>query len=152
MADRIDSILRDYFSGRLELMINEREKDLRNPHVQDEDKYLPILKKNKVTGKTYTEWKKVYSRSGDDNVGGGRAQNKHTHPVEDTQIRIESDPVLQKLNKQKEDIEHWIATFEPDKQKVVAYYYASKTVTWTKVAQQFAHKSIIRNIFYLGLN
>ncbi len=52
-------------------------------------------------------------------------------------IRLDEDRYLNSLIKQKEDIERWIATFEPDKQKVVAYYYASKSVTWVKVAQQF---------------
>ncbi|WP_224156931.1 hypothetical protein [Leuconostoc gelidum] len=36
-------------------------------------------------------------------------------------IRIESDPLLKKLQRQ----------------DVVAYYYDSKSVTWVKVAQQF---------------
>ena len=132
MADRIDRILRSYFTGRLDLMIIQRNNDLRNPHVDDEDKYLPIVQKGMITG-----WKKVYSRSEDDNIGGGRAQNKHMRPLEDMMIRLEGDPVLNRLNKQKEDVERWLATFEPDKQKVVAYYYASKSVTWVKVAQQF---------------
>ncbi|MCT3116115.1 DUF722 domain-containing protein, partial [Leuconostoc lactis] len=30
MADRVDSILRDYFSGRLDLKIRQREYELRN--------------------------------------------------------------------------------------------------------------------------
>ena len=108
MADRLDNILRDYFSGRLELKIRQREWDIRNePGTPDE------------------------------NIGGGRAINKQTRPVEDMRIRLDEDRYLKSLEKQKEDVERWIATFEPDKQKVVAYYYASKSVTWTKVAQQF---------------
>jgi len=108
MADRIDSILRDYFSGRLDLKIRQREYELRNDR-----------------GPT------------DENIGGGKALNKHARPLDDMMIRLESDKTLQTLVKQKEDVERWIATFEPDKQKVVAYYYASKSVTWVKVAQQF---------------
>lgn len=108
MADRIDSILRDYFSGRLELRIKQREETIRYD-----------------------------SQEVDENIGGGRAQNKHTRPVDDLMIRIESDSVLRQLNKQKEDIERWVATFEKPKRDVVAYYYASKYVTWVKVAQQF---------------
>lgn len=73
----------------------------------------------------------------DENIGGGRAQNKHTRPFDDLIIKIDSDKELTRLRKQKEDVERWVATFEPDKQKVVAYYYASKSVTWVKVAQQF---------------
>lgn len=137
MADKIDKILRNYFTGRLDLMIKQRTDELKNVHVDDEDKYLPVVKKDKLTGEMYTDWKKVFSRSEDDNIGGGRAQNKHTRPLEDMMIRLEGDPVLNRLNKQKEDVERWLATFEPDKQKVVAYYYASKSVTWVKVAQQF---------------
>lgn len=108
MADRVDSILRDYFSGRLDLKIRQREYELRN------DRGLT-----------------------DENIGGGKALNKHARPLDDMMIRLESDKTLQMLIKQKEDIKRWIATFEPDKQKVVAYYYASKSVTWVKVAQQF---------------
>lgn len=108
MADRIDRILRDYFSGRLDLKIKQREYEIRHD-----------------TGPV------------DENIGGGRAQNKQARPLDDMMIRLESDKTLQTLVKQKEDVERWIATFEPDKQKVVAYYYASKSVTWVKVAQQF---------------
>ena len=108
MADRIDSILRDYFSGRLDLKIKQREYEIRNDRGP-----------------------------ADENIGGGKALNKHNRPVEDMRIRIDEDSYLSSLNKQKEDVERWIATFEPDKQKVVAYYYASKSVTWVKVAQQF---------------
>ena len=108
MADRVDSILRDYFSGRLELRIKQREETIRYD-----------------------------SQEVDENIGGGRAQNKYTRTIEDTHIRLEQDRYLNSLKKQKEDVERWIATFEPDKQKVVAYYYASKSVTWNKVAQQF---------------
>jgi RinA family phage transcriptional activator len=108
MADRIDSILRDYFSGRLDLKIKQREYEIRHD-----------------TGPV------------DENIGGGRAQNKQARPLDDMMIRLESDKKLQMLIKQKEDVKRWIATFEPDKQKVVAYYYASKSVTWVKVAQQF---------------
>ena len=108
MADRIDSILRDYFSGRLDLKIKQREYELRNDH-----------------GPT------------DENIGGGKALNKHNRPVEDMRIRLDEDRYLSALIKQQQDVERWIATFEPEKQKVVAYYYASRSVTWTKVAQQF---------------
>lgn len=108
MADRIDKILRNYYSGRLRMMIDQREYELRNESG-------PV----------------------DENIGGGRAQNKHTRPFDDLIIKIDSDKELTRLRKQKEDVERWIATFEPDKQKVVAYYYASKSVTWVKVAQQF---------------
>lgn len=108
MADRIDSILRDYFSGRLDLKIKQREYEIRHD-----------------TGPV------------DENIGGGKALNKHARPLDDMLIRLESDKKLQMLIKQKEDVKRWIATFEPDKQKVVAYYYASNSVTWTKVAQQF---------------
>lgn len=108
MADRIDKILRNYYSGRLRMMIDQREYELRNESG-------PV----------------------DENIGGGRAQNKHTRPFDDLIIKIDSDKEITRLRKQKEDIERWIATFEPDKQKVVAYYYASKSVTWVKVAQQF---------------
>ncbi|GDZ84758.1 hypothetical protein LCIT_20000 [Leuconostoc citreum] len=108
MADRIDSILRDYFSGRLDLKIKQREYEIRNDRGP-----------------------------ADENIGGGKALNKHNRPVEDMRIRIDEDRYRKSLMKQKEDIKRWIATFEPDKQKVVAYYYASKSVTWVKVAKQF---------------
>lgn len=108
MADRIDSILRDYFSGRLDLKIKQREYEIRHD-----------------TGPV------------DENIGGGRAQNKQARPLDDMLIRLESDELLQVMTKQKEDIERWVATFDKSKQDVVAYYYASKSVTWVKVSQQF---------------
>lgn len=137
MADRIDRILRDYFSGLLDLKIMQREEDLRRPHADDEDKYQEIVKKDKLTGKIYTTWKKVYSRTDDDNIGGGRAQNKHSRPADDEFIRIQMDPVLNKLKSQREDIQRWLATYEPHKRMVVGYYYSSRLITWTKVAQKY---------------
>lgn len=107
MADRIDSILRDYFSGRLDLKIKQRKYEIRNDRGPTEE-----------------------------NIGGCKALNKHGRPLDDMMIRLESDKTLQVLTKQKEDVERWIATFQSDKQKVVKYYYASKSVTWTKVTHQ----------------
>lgn len=107
MADQIDNTLRNYYTGRIDLMIKQREYVIRNE-----------------------------SGPADDNIGGGTALNKHTRPVDDMLIRIQSDSLLNRLIRQKEDIERWIATFERDKQDVMRCYYSSKSITWEKVAQQ----------------
>lgn len=99
MADRIDRILRDYFSGLLDLKIMQREEDLRRPHADDEDKYQEIVKKDKLTGKIYTTWKKVYSRTDDDNIGGGRPQDKHSRPTDDEFIRVQMGSSLEQAKK-----------------------------------------------------
>ncbi|MEE8831671.1 MAG: RinA family protein [Leuconostoc gelidum] len=71
MTDRVDRILRDYFSGRLKLKIDQRIYEIRHEPGQV-----------------------------DENIGGVKAENKHTRPLEDMMIRIESDPLLKKLQRQ----------------------------------------------------
>lgn len=66
MADRVDKLLYDYYSGRLQCKVNDRIREIETPTNDDE------------------------------NIGGGRAQNKHTRPVDDMIIRKEQDVVLNK--------------------------------------------------------
>lgn len=66
MADRVDKLLYDYYSGRLQRKVNDRIREIETPTNNDE------------------------------NIGGGRAQNKHTRPVDDMIIRKEQDVVLNK--------------------------------------------------------
>ena len=66
MADRIDKLLYDYYSGRLHSKVNNRIREIETPTNNDE------------------------------NIGGGRAQNKHIRPVDDMLIRKEQDVVLNK--------------------------------------------------------
>ncbi|ADG39912.1 hypothetical protein LKI_01845 [Leuconostoc kimchii IMSNU 11154] len=65
MADKIDKFLSDYYSGIIDMQIVQRKKELKLPDMIDE------------------------------NIGGGRAQNKHTRPVDDGLIIQESDYILQ---------------------------------------------------------
>ncbi|MBZ5995365.1 DUF722 domain-containing protein [Leuconostoc gelidum subsp. gasicomitatum] len=66
MADKIDKLLSDYYSGYLLDAVRNRTTELETPVSNDE------------------------------NIGGGRAQNKHTRPVDDLLIRKEEDIVLNK--------------------------------------------------------
>ena len=87
MADKIDALLSDYFSGKIDMQIKLRKIELKTPLVHDE------------------------------NIGGGRAQNKHVRPVDDMLIREDEDTVLRELYKLKEHqqvITDILSTFDPE--------------------------------------
>ena len=65
MADKIDHLLTDYFTGQLEANINLRKLEL------------------------------SYHNDHDDNVGGGRMQNNITRNTEVTMLKVESDRLIQ---------------------------------------------------------
>lgn len=96
MADKLDHLLTDYFSGML-----ESEMKLRKLELQ-------------------------YHNDHDENVGGGRMQNNLTRVAETTMIHIESDPKLQLYAYQKEIIETLLSVMPDNVVRVVKAYYGSK--------------------------
>lgn len=68
MADKVDKLLEDYYSGVIVRDIAARKRELQDTHEIDE------------------------------NVGGGRAQNKQSRNLDNMLIRQESDPIIKGLH------------------------------------------------------
>lgn len=107
MADKIDAVLRDYFTGALDLKIIQRKRELDSVGATDE------------------------------NVGGGRAQNKHTRPLDDMLIRYESDYELQALFRQRRIMKEWLLSGVCDKEtnEILKLHYGQK-YTWDKISNE----------------
>lgn len=88
MADKLDKLLSDYFTGVLDANIKLRRVELKyfSKHVPDE------------------------------NIGGGRKQNDYSNPIELSMIREEDDDELSAWIWQKEIIDMWYElTVEPQR-------------------------------------
>lgn len=96
MADKLDHLLTDYFSCKLESEMRLRKLELQ------------------------------YHNNHDENVGGGRMQNNLTRVAETTMIHIESDPKLQLYAFQKEIIETVLSIMPDNVVRVVKSFYGSK--------------------------
>lgn len=115
MADRYDKMLKQFFSGGLDVQIKTREAMLRG---------------NKATR--------------DENIGGGRAQNKQFNRIENTLIKIEMDDDLSQLKRQKKGIQMCVDMFS-DEHKEVFYQYYRNQLTWQNIAQlHFINESTAR--------
>ncbi|MBM7617272.1 RinA family phage transcriptional activator [Weissella uvarum] len=100
MADRYDKLLEKYFTGGLDLEIKIREQELRHPQMEV-----------------------------DENIGGGRAQNKRSYNVENTMARIESDEYLNELKRQKSKLQACVDMFDGEK-KAVFYQHYRNRLNW----------------------
>lgn len=96
MADKLDHLLSDYFTGKL-----ESEMKLRKLELQ-------------------------YHNDHDENVGGGRMQNNLTRVAETTMIHIESDPKLQLYAYQKEIIETVLSIMPDNVVRVLKAKYGQR--------------------------
>lgn len=105
MADKCDKILEKFFTGGLDLEIKMREQELRHPQTEV-----------------------------DENIGGGRAQNKRAYSVESTMMKIESDETLNKLNGQRALIEMILDTFLPERREVLSQHYRQR-ISWEMIAR-----------------
>jgi len=73
----------------------------------------------------------------DENIGGGRAQNKHTRPVDDLIIKYESDNILHELVKQRDAIKRLETTFsEETKQVVQMHYDRRERLSWVVISMR----------------
>ncbi|WP_270340062.1 DUF722 domain-containing protein [Leuconostoc mesenteroides] len=112
MADKIDELLSDYFSGKIEMQIKLRKLDLQTPLVYDE------------------------------NIGGGKAQNKHVRLVDDILIREDEDTVLQELYKlrdQQQMITDILSTFDSELIRMANLRYdrRKRKYEWKHIALLF---------------
>lgn len=73
----------------------------------------------------------------DENIGGGRALNKHTRPVDDLIIKYESDNILHDLTKQRDAIKRLETTFsEETKQVVQMHYDRRERLSWVVISMR----------------
>lgn len=96
MADKLDHLLSDYFTGKLATDMKLRRMELQYHNVHDE------------------------------NVGGGRMQNSINRVAETTIIHIENDPQLQLYAYQKEIIETVLSFMDDNVVRVVKDYYGNR--------------------------
>lgn len=105
MADKCDKILEKFFTGGLDLEIKMREQELRHPQTEV-----------------------------DENIGGGRAQNRRSYSVENAMIKIESDETLNKLKEQRRAILETIDTFDQEHNEAVSQHYRQR-ISWEMIAR-----------------
>ncbi|MDF8368297.1 DUF722 domain-containing protein [Weissella paramesenteroides] len=105
MADKLDKLLSDYFTGILDANIKLRRAELKyfSKHAPDE------------------------------NIGGGRKQNDYSNPVELDMIREEDDEMLSAWIMQKEIIETFFnITVEP--QRTILYERYGHKKSWLAIS------------------
>ncbi|MCM0582780.1 DUF722 domain-containing protein [Weissella diestrammenae] len=103
MADRIDKLLTDYFKGKLDLNIAIRKIEINHSSEQDE------------------------------NVGGGRAQNKYNDPNAIAMIREDEDVELQVLITQENVISKYYDNLLPEHKRAISNHYRNN-LTWQMIA------------------
>lgn len=105
MADKVDKILTEYFTGLLAFKIKQRELDLTTQTTQD------------------------------DNIGGGRAKNKYNNTTEDKLIKLENDKQLATWKRQHRIISEWseVGIIEPITLNIARMHY-SKKYSWQQIA------------------
>ncbi|UEG66471.1 DUF722 domain-containing protein [Weissella sagaensis] len=96
MADKIDKMLTDYFTGKLDVDIKIRKLEL------------------------------SYHNNGDENIGGGRMQNNIVRGAEITMQKLDDDYILQRLTYIKEVIGMMFDTQTETVQKIIQERYGRK--------------------------
>ena len=105
MADKLDKLLSDYFTGRLDMNMKMRRLEL----------------------------KYNLDRTPDENIGGGRKQNDYNNAVEMSMIREQNDQYLKDLQYQKDMIEMMLSTTVDCRKRVLAAKYG-RHETWVTIA------------------
>lgn len=103
MADKVDKLLRNYFGGTLDKQIKAREMYLQ------------------------------FHNDIDENVGGGRAQNKDNNAVESQMITLERDYELSQLKHQKMVVELWLTDIGDDEYDILQMHYGDRD-TWVNIS------------------
>lgn len=114
MADKVDQLFRDYFSGRLQNAIAFRKHEL---------------------GHT--------DKPTDENVGGGKLENVNGHQekVEGVIIKEDLDEELSFLVRQYDAMREFVSVIDMELYNTLDYYYNDqKHFVWEKVAR-LIHKS-----------
>ena len=96
MADKLDHLLSDYFTGKLAMNMKMRRLEMQ------------------------------YHNNHDENIGGGRMQNNLNRVAEMNMIYIDSDPKLKLYAYQKEVLETILAVMPDNVIRVVKGYYRAK--------------------------
>ena len=96
MADKLDHLLSDYFTGKLAMNMKMRRLEMQ------------------------------YHNNHDENIGGGRMQNNLNRVAEMDMIYIDSDPKLKLYAYQKEVLETILAVMPDNVIRVVKAYYGDK--------------------------
>lgn len=104
MADRLDKLLTDYFTGRLDILIKQREQDLRNPK-RPEDLNKDI-----------------------------KAANSYSNVVENILMKLEDDDTLQQLENLRGQIKALVDMFDDQHKQVYFARYRNrlswKSIEW----------------------
>ena len=103
MADKVDKLLRNYFGGTLDKQIKAREMYLQ------------------------------FHNDIDENVGGGRAQNKYNNAVESQMITLERDYELSQLKHRKMVVELWLTDIGDDEYDILQMHYGDRD-TWVNIS------------------
>ncbi|MBU7560847.1 DUF722 domain-containing protein [Weissella cibaria] len=103
LADKVDKLLRNYFGGTLDKQIKAREMYLQ------------------------------FHNDIDENVGGGRAQNKYNNAVESQMITLERDYELSQLKHQKMVVELWLTDIGDDEYDILQMHYGDRD-TWVNIS------------------
>lgn len=105
MADKIDKLLSDYFTGRLDILIKQREQDLRNP-VKLDDLNKDI-----------------------------RAANSYSNVVERILMKLEDDELMTSLKDIRDRISVLVDMFDDQHKQVYFARYRNKlswkVIEWT---------------------
>lgn len=105
MADRIDKYLSDYFSGVIEMQIRLRIRELETP------------------------------TSFDENIGGGKAENKRNIQTENDIIIQESDYILQSFIRDKWFMSNFLKVLTADERAMLELRYDRRRKrSWLQVA------------------
>ncbi|WP_349582757.1 DUF722 domain-containing protein [Leuconostoc citreum] len=105
MADRVDNYFSDYYSGVIDMQINLRKKELELP------------------------------TSFDENIGGGKAENKRNIQTENTLIIEEHDYTLQSFIRDKLVMDQFIKVLTDEERALLALKFnRQKRRSWLQVA------------------
>lgn len=105
MADKTDDLLTNYYSGVIDMKILLRRSEL--------------------------QWQP----HDDDNIGGGRAINKVTRPLDDLIAKYETDSILHELTKQRDAIKRLETTFSEETRQIVQMHYDRRErLSWVVIS------------------
>ncbi|MBD9363834.1 DUF722 domain-containing protein [Leuconostoc mesenteroides] len=105
MADKTDELLTNYYSGVIDMKILLRRSEL--------------------------QWQP----HDDDNIGGGRAINKVTRPLDDLIAKYEADSILHELTKQRDAIKRLETTFSEETRQIVQMHYDRRErLSWVVIS------------------
>lgn len=105
MADKTDELLTNYYSGVIDMKILLRRSEL--------------------------QWQP----HDDDNIGGGRAINKVTRPLDDLIAKYETDSILHELTKQRDAIKRLETTFSEETRQIVQMHYDRRErLSWVVIS------------------